>query len=62
MRRMGRNGRGRHSAGRGLTKIKKYTASTPGLENVYFGRGNAFKDVIYELTDHVEAIYQLGAK
>ena len=59
---MGRNGRGRHSAGGGSTKIKNYTAPTPGLENVYFGRGNAFKDVVCELADHVEAMGERGAK
>ena len=53
---MGRNGRGRHSAGGGSTKIKNYTAPTPGLENVYFGQGNAFKDAVCELADHVGAM------
>ena len=59
---MGRNGRGRQSAGGGSTKIKNYTAPTPGLENVYFGQGNAFKDVVRELAGHIEAMDQRGAK
>ena len=59
---MGRNGQGRQSAGGGSTKIKNYTAPTPGLENVYFGLGNAFKDVVRELAGHVEGMDQRGAK
>ena len=59
---MGRNGQGRQSAGGGSTKIKNYTAPTPGLENVYFGQGNAFKDVVRELAGHIEAMDQRGAK
>ena len=59
---MDRNGRGRHFALGGSTKIKNYTAPTPGLENVYFGQGNTFKDVVCELADHVEAMDERGAK
>ena len=59
---MGRNGRGRGSTGGGSAKIKNYTAPTPGLENVYFGQGNVFKDVICKLADHMEAMGERGAK
>ena len=59
-RRMGRNDRGRRFTGRGSSKIAKYTVPTPGLENVHFGQGNAFKYAVCELANYVGAMDRPG--
>ena len=47
-RRMGSNGPERRSTGMGSPRSteEKFTALTPELENVFFGQGNGFKDVV----------------
>ena len=35
------------------SRDKKFTAPTPGLLNVFFGRGNSFKRVLSDLSAHL---------
>ena len=62
-RRMGSNGPERRSTSMGPSRSTdaKFTAPTPGLENVFFGRGNEFKDVVRELASYVASQDSTGA-
>ena len=61
-RRMGSNGPGRRFTGMGSPRSteEKFTAPTPELENMFFGRGNEFKDVVGELASYVASQDFLG--
>ena len=62
-RKMDSNGPERRSTSTGSprsTEVKS-TAPTPGLENVFFGQGNEFKDVVRELARYVASQDSTGA-
>ena len=60
---MGSNGPERRSTGMGSPRSteEKFTAPTPGLENMFFGRGNEFKDVVRELARPMASQDSTGA-
>ena len=62
-RKMDSNGPERRSTSTGSPRSTeaKFTAPTSGLENVFFGRGNEFKDVVGELASYVTSLGFGGA-
>ena len=62
-RKMDSNGPKRRSTSMGSPRSTeaKFTAPTPGLENVFFGRGKEFRDVVRALARYMASQDSTGA-